>query len=469
MQCYKCGVELSEKDFCTACGADVARYKKIIYTSNRLYNQGLEKAKVRDLTGAINDLRQSLKFNKLNTQARNLLGLIYYELGDVVEALTEWVISKNYQDSKNLATDYIGMMQANQASLEVINQAIVKYNQTLNYCHQDSLDMAKIQVKKVIKLNPKFYKGHLLLTLLYLHDQEYNKALKEVEICRKIDTGNLIANRYYKEISEALGLDDNKPAKKVQQTAPVDDYWLNQGPPLAALPEPGNSSILSTIVYILLGLVVGLAIGWFLLGPIRVRMNKAGVEEEMTQVRDQLSAKSAELEELTQSNDSLNAEINNLNALVAEYEQGAGTNEAVNNLMYAAIEYSKGEARDPMVIADYIGKIDPEYVMNEASEAYVSLYNTVKGTVGNTVATNYYNTGMEAYRNADYPTAIENLNNAIFYDPSNSEALYALAVCYVENGDVVKAKECFTQVIALFPDTERAAKAQNYIDSLGDI
>ena len=61
------------------------------------------------------------------------------------------------------------------------------------------------------------------------------------------------------------------------------------------------------------------------------------------------------------------------------------------------------------------------------------------------------------------------LNNAIFYDPSNSEALYALAVCYVENGDVVKAKEGFTQVIALFPDTERASKAQNYIDSLGDI
>ena len=64
MLCYNCGCQLSEQDFCTSCGADVALYKKIIYASNRFYNDGLEKAKVRDLSGAINSLRQSLKLNK---------------------------------------------------------------------------------------------------------------------------------------------------------------------------------------------------------------------------------------------------------------------------------------------------------------------------------------------------------------------------------------------------------------------
>lgn len=72
MKCYNCGCNLSEKNFCTGCGVDVTLYKKIIYMSNRYYNDGLEKANVRDLSGAIISLKQSLKLNKNNMNARNL-------------------------------------------------------------------------------------------------------------------------------------------------------------------------------------------------------------------------------------------------------------------------------------------------------------------------------------------------------------------------------------------------------------
>ena len=47
MFCYNCGCQLSEKDFCTGCGADVGLYKRIMYSANRFYNNGLEKAAVR--------------------------------------------------------------------------------------------------------------------------------------------------------------------------------------------------------------------------------------------------------------------------------------------------------------------------------------------------------------------------------------------------------------------------------------
>ena len=53
--------------------------------SNEYYNDALAKASVRDLSGAIESLKTSLKFNKLNIDARNLLGLIYFEMGEVVE------------------------------------------------------------------------------------------------------------------------------------------------------------------------------------------------------------------------------------------------------------------------------------------------------------------------------------------------------------------------------------------------
>ena len=47
--------------------------------SNVYYNTGLDKARSRDLTGAVDALKKSLRFNKYQTDARNLLGLIYHD------------------------------------------------------------------------------------------------------------------------------------------------------------------------------------------------------------------------------------------------------------------------------------------------------------------------------------------------------------------------------------------------------
>ena len=94
MKCYNCGAKLGRENICPECGVNVKIYKKIVMASNEYYNDALAKASVRDLSGAIESLKTSLKFNKLNIDARNLLGLIYFEMGEVVEALTEWVISK---------------------------------------------------------------------------------------------------------------------------------------------------------------------------------------------------------------------------------------------------------------------------------------------------------------------------------------------------------------------------------------
>ena len=149
MQCYNCGADLTEKNFCTNCGADVSRYKKLLSISNYYYNDGLDKAGVRDLSGAIESLKLSLKFNKYHIEARNLLGLIYFEMGETVPALSEWVISKNLRPEKNIADDYINAVQKSPTQLEEFAQMSRKYNQALNYCYQDSKDLARIQLKKV--------------------------------------------------------------------------------------------------------------------------------------------------------------------------------------------------------------------------------------------------------------------------------------------------------------------------------
>ena len=125
---------------------------KFVSLSNRLYNIGLEKASVRDMSGAVSALRESLKFDKTNIDARNLLGLVYYETGELVPALSEWVISKNLKAEDNAADYYMDYVRNNQTGLEQMSSTIKKFNISLNYCKKGDLDLAVIQLKKVLSL-----------------------------------------------------------------------------------------------------------------------------------------------------------------------------------------------------------------------------------------------------------------------------------------------------------------------------
>mgnify|MGYP000420525963 FL=1 len=93
-------------------------------------------------------MKKSLQFNRDNIAARNLLGLVYFGQGEVAEALVEWIISKNIKSHENIADYYIKKVQETPSELEVMNQAIKKYNQCLTYCQQDGEDLAVIQLKK---------------------------------------------------------------------------------------------------------------------------------------------------------------------------------------------------------------------------------------------------------------------------------------------------------------------------------
>lgn len=125
MKCPNCGNETSfQAKKCQNCNCDVTDYKKLVGRSNGLYNDALYKAKIRDLSGAIVSLKSSLQLNKYNTNARNLLGLVYYEMGDTVRALGEWVLSKNFQEEDNNADYYMKLLQNNPSKLNHVNSVI---------------------------------------------------------------------------------------------------------------------------------------------------------------------------------------------------------------------------------------------------------------------------------------------------------------------------------------------------------
>ena len=87
--CSYCHKPVGAGGYCTSCRLHESFLKKAGNTSLYYYNIGLDRARVHDLTGAMDALKMSLRYNKTNVESRNLLGLIYYEMGETVPALSQ--------------------------------------------------------------------------------------------------------------------------------------------------------------------------------------------------------------------------------------------------------------------------------------------------------------------------------------------------------------------------------------------
>ena len=468
MKCYNCGCTLSEKSFCTACGTDVALYKKIMHISNRYYNDGLEKANVRDLSGAIVSLRQSLKFNKHHIEARNLLGLIYFETGQVAAALSEWVISKNFRSEKNIADDYINAVQNNATRLDTLNQTIKKYNISLSYCKQGSYDLAVIQLKKVLSLNPRFLEAHQLLALLYIRSEEWEKARKELMKCMKIDANNTTTLLYLKEVKLMVEGDDKPSSMKKRKNETEEAITYQSGNETIIQPLNVKEPVIAnTLVNIVIGLVVGIAVSCFLISPARNKAKEGELAEQLRIVSENSDAKTATISELEQQLGKLEAENKSYQEQIADITGANGAGTSADLLFQAATIYMNDKS-NLEAMKEALLKIDVEFVNTEASESFKNVYQIIMLDVGEDIAAGLMESGTLALNQNDYTVAIESLQQAWQFNQNDSHILYQLAQAYRLAEDAEKAKEIYEQVISLFPDTDDAVKAKEYLDEMSE-
>lgn len=464
MECPKCSATLSEKDFCTGCGEDVRVYKKIIRRSNAYYNDGLSKAKVRDLSGAIESLRRSLKYNKKNTMARNLLGLVYFESGEVVEALSQWVISKNFQPEKNIADDYIKEVQDNPGRLETINQTIKKFNQALVYCKQGSEDLAIIQLKKVLIMNDKLVQAYQLLGLLYIQTQQYDLARKTLNRALRIDTTNTRTLRYLREVKQLMGDSRGPKPKKIPAT--------RQGNKVISY-QDGNETIIQPVTYkestgvsalinIIIGLVIGLAVAWFLIIPARQDAMKADYKEQNISLSEELASKSAELSTLQNTIDTLNKELETAKNAVGGYEAEGGIISSYENLIKAAQAHMNGD-QGAVIVA--LNSVKSEGLSQEAG----TLYTTLNGMYAGSAVSTLSSEGLDLYKANNFKEALAKFEAALALDANHVQSVYYTARCYQSDTTLIadeaqrteKIKSLYNKVLELEPDGTFAKYAKS--------
>lgn len=457
MRCYKCNSVLSDEDYCLKCGADVSVYKIVVKASNSYYNQGLEKARVRDLTGAVTALKTSLSLNKKNIKARNLLGLVYYEMGELAMALSEWVISLNLKQDRNVAEVYIRKVKSNPNKLELINQAAKRYNIALAKAKEGGDDVALIQLKKVAATYPKFIRANLLLALIYMKRNEDERALKVLHRVLKIDRNNTLALKYIDEIngtSQTQPADGNEEYYRNSKRKPLsgNDVIL----PRNSYKEP--SSGVFTVVYILLGVIIGAALIWFLIVPAKLQSSQHENNDTIKKYSEQLSGYSVEITTLEKQNEELTSQLDAANKELEQYKGDSGETALYAKLVEAVSEYLANDVdKAALALAD----IDVTQLPTQtAKDLYTTLEDKCNGG-----ARTFYMAGLNAYNQKNYVDAAKYLEKAYELDNKSVETPYYLAMSYFELNDLENAQKYVDVVNSKFGDTTFAKQLKEYVDS----
>ena len=433
--------------------------KKIITQSNYWYNDGLRKAQIRDMSGAITSLRRSLQYNRGNIAARNLLGLVYYGRGEVAEALVEWIISKNLRPRDNIANDYIKNIQNSAKELDRINQAVKLYNQCLTYCEQDGEDMAIIQLKKVTTSHPTFLKAHQLLALLYLHTEQYAKAQQALRIARKLDTTNEMTLRYIHELTSVREKKNRKKGKNQAKTA----VEYNLGNETIIQPAQSALKLLAgklTIINIIVGILIGAAVVWFLIAPAAEEKRNDKINKQMIESSERINALEAQISAQTRTLDQYRSANENSEAAA---QTAASTADSYENLM-AAYEEFQAENYEAEALSDTLLNITRDSLGSKGQ----AKYDEMKAAVFPEACQTRYAAGVESLNAANYENAIDYLTKVVRMDASyeSGGALLNLGLAYLRSGDGETATTYLTKCNKSFAGSEYAAEAKTKLDAI---
>lgn len=452
MKCIRCGRNVGADGFCTGCGFSNKHIAKAHNTANYYYNIGLEKVQMRDLSGAVTQLTRALTYNKEHKDARNLLGLVYYEMGEKGKAYIQWQISARLSNiDENNAVLYIREMEEHPAVFEEINETAKKFNLALSYARQGSDDLAMIQIKKVLSLTPNFVRGHLLFALLHMRAGDKEEAKNDLNNALAVDNYNTTARKYLIEIGEgkAPSLEEiptritTKDNDNLKNVRPVDHY------------EDPNKETWKQFVYMLIGLAIGVIVMFVLVIP----SVRAGVSVDYNNLKKEyketVNKKDAEIAELQSDKESLEKTNNSLNKSLSVYEGSDGKDSMYDCMLKALQAY---EQSDYEKCAEELAKVDADLLPSETSR---KLYTTMKENASPRAASQLYESGKSLFDTYKYEEAKKDLEASYKYEKSY-QTLYYLAMCYKRLGNTEKAYPYFYDIINNSGDEDLIRLAANY-------
>lgn len=419
--------------------------------ANCYYNLGLERAKLRDLSGAAELLKKSLHFDKYQKDARNLLGLIFFECGETADALVQWVISMNLLPEDNIADYYLGEIQRKPAILKICTDNVQRYNQALNYAQNNNEDLAIMQLNQVISDSPNYIKAHILLALLYMKRENWVKAGRSLYKVLKIDRNNPKALVLMDEVKEKTG------RKEVEQSRlkNVFSHRRMTDDDVLVPQEVKEISPWMVVVYILIGVVLAFFVFNILVMPAKTRALNASNNQELISYTEKLDLANREYNDLQAQYDTLEKQYNEAALQVQQYQNA---NESFMGQYQALNQITVARDKGDIVLAAqlYTGldssQITDEHLLSQFQEIKHSMESSVYQQLAD-MATNDWNGG-----NQQSAADLYLLSVTIREEPEN---MFLLARLYQSMGRSEDANTLFDKIIGSYPESPYAEKARN--------
>ncbi len=436
---------------------------KLMYQSNYWYNDGLKKANIRDMSGAVTSLRRSLQYNRGNIAARNLLGLVYYGRGDVVEALVEWILSKNFQSEDNVANYYIGKIQEVPGELESINQAVKLFNQSIELAGQNGEDLAIIQLKKAIAAHPSYVKAHQLLALLYIQTEQFSAARKELRTAHKLDTTDETTLRYMHEITQIRKSRPSRARDRGKGGEARQEQTVTYNIGNETIIQPASSvfkenSGLHTFLNIAVGVLVGAAVMWFLIMPAVSVGRQKKLNERVISFSDRIATQEAQISALKTELEEYRANSEESEDLK---EKSASTQESYEIVLDVARHFSAEDMSDKEMLEQML-KVSPDSL----GKIGKSRYEEVADSLFPRMCEKLYDTAGDEFESGDYDGAISSLEKVVKMEEGyqDGKALLLLAQSFEKKGEQDKANIRYQKLVEKYKGKEAAGTAQKALD-----
>ena len=419
--------------------------------ANSYYNLGLEKAQIRDLSGAAECLKKSLRFNKYQTDSRNLLGLIYYEMGEVADAIVQWVISLNLQPENNRCDYYLDEIQRKPGRLEVASQNVKKYNQALWYAQTGSYDLAILQLVSAVEENDHYVKAQLLLALLCISQENYIRAGKALRRVLQIDRSNQKALWYMSVVKKNTG----RAEIERQQLDHAFSHSRLEDDNIILPPTYRESTGGQMVNHIRVGVVRGVAAFMTLVMPsIEERINSEHNQEilEYSEQLSQSNIRADQLEsQLAQAEGARDTAEASLESVVSD---SGGTISQYASLARILQAYREDDFRTAVQI--YAG-------MNTALITDPNLAPILEEIQTDMAEDGYQvldELGDEAAGSGDYAGAVSYYDASLRIQPDNAAVMYDKAAALKAQGQEDEADDLFGQIIDAYPDTDYAVMSR---------
>ena len=423
--------------------------------ANCYYNLGLERAKLRDLSGAAELLKKALHYDKYQREARNLLGLIFFEMGEVADALVQWVISMNLLPEENPADYYLDEIQRKPAILRICSDNVKRFNQALDYAQHNNKDLAVFQLNQVISDSPNYVKAHILLALLYMDRGDWIKAGKSLYLVLKIDRNNpkaLVLMDLVKKNTGRAEIEQSKLKNVFSHRKMTDDDVMM--PQEIRQLSPWSVSLL-----LLLGTGIGLFVFYLLMLPAGIRSANAKNNQELIAYTEKLDAANQKLSNVEEEKSKLQKSYDDAKANLDRYEnQNASFMAQYQGLVNINNALSTG---DILAAAEAYTKLDQSSITDSSLQ---NMLNTVKSQMEGNVYLLLQEMGTAAWNAGKTDEALQYFTWSVKIR-REAENLFLLARLQQSMGNTTEANQNFDSVVGEFPSSpyaERARSARGY-------